>query len=87
MNISTIPAGRRIGGHDPPSDDLALLDVQQVAALLHCSTRHVYRLSDAGLMPRPFRLGSLVRWSRRDLDAWIADGCHPIDRENAKGSQ
>ena len=40
-----------------------LLDVQTVAGMLGCSPRHVYRLSDAGRMPGPVKLGSLVRWS------------------------
>jgi predicted DNA-binding transcriptional regulator AlpA len=31
----------------------ALLGVREVAALLGCSTRHVYRMADAGRMPRP----------------------------------
>lgn len=53
----------------------ALLDVRAVAALLDCSPRHVYRLSDAGRMPPPVRIGALVRWRRSDLDAWLADGC------------
>jgi len=52
-----------------------LLDVQAVAALLGCSTRHVYRLSDAGRMPRPVKLGALVRWSKSAIEEWIADGC------------
>ena len=46
-------------------ENAAMLDVNQVAALLCCSARHVYRLADAGLMPRPIKLGSLVRWPRR----------------------
>jgi len=54
-----------------------LLDVEQVAAILNCSTRHVYRLHDSGRMPPAVRLGSLVRWRRSDLDAWLADGCKP----------
>jgi excisionase family DNA binding protein len=53
----------------------ALLDVRAVAALLNCSARHVYRLSDAGRMPPPVRLGALVRWRRQDLDAWLDAGC------------
>jgi excisionase family DNA binding protein len=63
----------------PPADApaQALLDVRAVAALLDCSTRHVYRLSDAGGMPPPVRLGALVRWRRQDLDAWLAGGCRP----------
>ncbi len=59
--------------------DAALLDVQAVADLLCCSTRHVYRLADAGRMPRPVRLGALVRWSRDQILAWIADGCPRCD--------
>ncbi len=54
-----------------------LLDVRAVAALLDCSTRHVYRLADAGLMPPPVRLRALVRWRRADLDTWLASGCKP----------
>jgi excisionase family DNA binding protein len=54
-----------------------LLDVRAVAALLDCSTRHVYRMHDAGRMPPAVRLGALIRWRRADLDAWLAGGCQP----------
>lgn len=68
----------------PPADSPAkLLDVQGVATMLGCSTRHVYRLSDAGRMPRPLRLGSLVRWRRSDLDDWLAAGA-PSCREGGR---
>lgn len=53
----------------------ALLDVQAVAALLSCSTRHVYRLADAGRMPPPVKLGALVRWKIQSLEEWLAEGC------------
>jgi len=56
----------------------ALLDVRAVAKMLGCSSRHVYRLSDAGLMPPPVKLGALIRWPRRDLDKWLADGCPSV---------
>ena len=53
-----------------------LLDVRAVSELLgSCSTRHVYRLADAGRMPRPIKLGSLVRWRRSELESWINSGC------------
>jgi predicted DNA-binding transcriptional regulator AlpA len=64
----------------------ALLDVKAVAELLHCSPRHVYRLSDAGQMPSPIRLGALVRWRRTTgnpttgLEDWIAAGCPTIKK-------
>jgi excisionase family DNA binding protein len=89
MNLSieprrTIPAGD--GGTPVASAaSAALLDVQAVAALLNCSPRHVYRLSDGGKMPAPIRLGSLVRWPRQSLDAWLADGCKPVRVVSAKG--
>lgn len=53
----------------------ALLDVRAVASLLDCSPQHVRRLADAGRMPRALRVGSLLRWRRVDLDAWLAAGC------------
>lgn len=56
-----------------------LLGVKQVAQLLGgCSARHIYRLADADRMPRPIRLGNLVRWRRAELMEWIEGGCQPI---------
>ena len=55
-----------------------LLDVQTVADLLGCSARHVYRMSDSGAMPRPVKLGSLVRWSAAAIGEWIDGGCKPV---------
>jgi excisionase family DNA binding protein len=55
-----------------------LLDVQAVAEMLGCSQRHVYRLSDAGRMPSPVKLGSLVRWSAAAIREWIEGGCKPV---------
>lgn len=57
----------------------ALLGIREVAALLgNCSTRHICRLADAGRMPRPVRLGALVRWRRAELIDWLAAGCPPV---------
>jgi excisionase family DNA binding protein len=59
-----------------PGVSTELLDVKAVALLLGgCSVRHVYRLADAGRMPRPVKLGTLVRWRRAELEAWIDAGC------------
>jgi predicted DNA-binding transcriptional regulator AlpA len=52
-----------------------LIDVRAVARLLDCSPRHVWRLKDAGHLPRPVRLGALVRWPRQAIEDWIAAGC------------
>ena len=61
-----------------------LIDVRQVAEMIGCSTRTVYRFSDAGKMPRPLKLGGAVRWRRSDIEQWIADGCRPV-RPTRKG--
>jgi len=58
-----------------PVEEVRLLDVNAVARFLSCSTRHVYRLADSGRMPRPQKLGALVRWDRVELEKWLADGC------------
>lgn len=67
-----------------PADASAkLLDVQAVAEMLGCSTRHVYRLSDAGRMPAPVKLGALVRWRATgpgSIAEWIDQGCPTVRR-------
>ena len=50
-------------------------DVRVVAEKLDCSPRHVYRMADAGRMPAPLRLASLVRWDLEEIDRWIVEGC------------
>jgi len=62
----------RIDGRKAPTgDSAAMYTVRDVARQLQCSTRHIHRLVDAGRMPRPIRLGSLVRWRRADIENWI----------------
>ena len=61
-----------VGG---PDESVALMDVKAVAKLLDCSRGHVYRLSDSGKMPRPLKLGQLVRWRRVAIENWIEAGC------------
>ncbi|NLW85441.1 MAG: helix-turn-helix domain-containing protein [Planctomycetes bacterium] len=62
----------------------ALLTVEEVSMMLNCSIRHVYRLADGGRMPRPVKLGNLNRWSKKDLQSWIDDGC-PTCRRRRPG--
>lgn len=66
--------------------EATLLDVRQVATLLGCSQRHIYRLCDAKQMPQPIRLRTLVRWNRQELEDWIAEGC-PASPDQAHGSE
>lgn len=69
---------KQIVGQPAIPSESALLDVEQVASLLRCSTRHVYRLADVGRMPRSIKLGSLVRWRRGEVLDWIAAGCPKV---------
>jgi excisionase family DNA binding protein len=62
------------GESHPPK---RLIGVQQVAERLGCSTRHVWRILSAGLLPRPVKVGHLVRWSSTAIDEWIGKGCPP----------
>lgn len=53
----------------------AMLTAADVATLVRCSIRTVYRLADQGSIPKPVRLGRLIRWPREPFERWIADGC------------
>ena len=79
-------AGKRSTGPEPqPGVNAELIDVVAVSALGVGSTRHVYRLSDAGRMPAPVKLGALVRWRRREILDWINSGCPPV--RNPRGTK
>ncbi len=75
---TNVTDGRTVGPELRLALAAELLDVGAVAALLGCSKRTVYRLSDGGRMPRPVKLGQLVRWRRAEVRAWIAGGCGPV---------
>ncbi|MCA9109371.1 MAG: helix-turn-helix domain-containing protein [Planctomycetaceae bacterium] len=64
-----------------------LLNVRQVAEILGCSARHVYRLSDAGKMPAPVRLGTLIRWRRAEVLSWLEDGCPVVRHVKGRGQR
>lgn len=69
----------------PTHESARLLAVDDVAAMLGVSARHVYRLADGGRMPRPVKLGGAVRWDRVAISEWIASGCPEL--QNAKGGR
>lgn len=87
MNITIANAdnGRTVGPDARGAVVAELLDVGAVAALLGCSKRTVYRLSDGGRMPRPMKLGQLVRWRRGEVLEWIAGGCEPVRSTKGAG--
>jgi predicted DNA-binding transcriptional regulator AlpA len=64
----------------------ALMSVDDVAMEIGCCGRSVRRWVDSGRMPKPIRLGSLMRWQRAVIEKWIADGC-PNVRHSGKGGR
>ena len=57
------------------ADPGQLIGVDKVAELLECSPRTVYRLADCARLPRPRKVGSLVRWSVGEIRRWVEEGC------------
>ena len=78
MQDSPKPAGEENTGPTSATAVSALMSVVDLAEHLQCSTRHVYRLSDSGKLPRPIKLGSLVRWRRAEVVEWVRAGCPAV---------
>lgn len=68
-------------------DEAKLLNVEDVAVLLRCSTRSVWRMSKTGRMPHPLKLGGAVRWSRAAVEQWVKNGCPGGGTADAKGGK
>jgi predicted DNA-binding transcriptional regulator AlpA len=66
-----------------PEVESQLIEINSLAQMLKCSTRHVRRLVDTGRIPRPIKLGALLRWIKADVDRWFIDGC-PNCRKGGK---
>lgn len=62
-----------------------LLDIRDVSRICGCSLRTVHRLVASGQMPSPIKLGSLTRWSRAELSAWISSRCPSVRPLARKG--
>ena len=74
-------SGTQTSGGERDTVTNALLNIQQVAEVLGISARTVRRLADRGAMPRPVKLGALLRWPAETGDPmtgihdWIASRC------------
>lgn len=54
---------------------ILLIGVDDVARLLRCSSRTVRRVAEAGRMPKPVRIGALLRWDKEQIREWVRQGC------------
>ena len=52
--------------------------VDDVAQELSLSTRQIYRLSEAGKMPPPMKIGGSNRWDMDAISQWISSRCPRI---------
>jgi excisionase family DNA binding protein len=59
--------------------ELLLLTADQVAELLGFSRAHIYRLLKDGRIPEPYHFGSLVRWNKSEIYAWVNAACPTAD--------
>ena len=72
----TATVGAKADGEEGTPVELSLLvNVHDVAEMLRCSARHIWRLADSGRMPRPHKVGALRRWDRAAIAHWISQGC------------
>jgi excisionase family DNA binding protein len=64
----------------PPEPPVQLLTAKEVARRLKIAVRTVYRLTRAGLLPRPLRLTrKIVRWRDQDIDRHMRE----LEKESA----
>jgi len=68
----------------PPPPEMELIKIQEVAKLLTCSMRHVHRMADAGRMPRPIKLGRIIRWRRVAILEWIEADCPDLSKKRRR---
>lgn len=66
-----------------------LLDAEQAAALCSISRATWFHWQASGLIPAAvIRRGRVVRWSRAEIESWIAAGCPARDRwQTMKGAR
>ena len=52
-----------------------LLTAKDAAKLCRLSKRSWFRLSSAGRIPKPVRIGGSVRWRQSDVELWLSMNC------------
>lgn len=68
-------------------EDTPFLTIGQCAARYHISVRHFRQLVDLGEMPKPFKLGRLIRWSVKTLEQFEDVTARKMQRKNERTKQ
>ena len=53
------------------TNEKTLLTAKDLAELLGVSLRSVWRRISDGTVPKPVRIGRLVRWHRQTIEQWL----------------
>ena len=61
-----------------------MLTAGEIAELLNCGTRTVWRWADSDILPPAVRIGRLVRWDAATIERWIEDGCPRTPRQKGR---
>lgn len=61
-----------IGGEPPPP--ALLMTVDDLARELRTSPKTIWRMDQAGRLPRAIKIGHAKRWPRQTIVGWIAAG-------------
>ncbi|MDI9431684.1 MAG: helix-turn-helix domain-containing protein [Planctomycetota bacterium] len=51
------------------------ISARELAETLGISLRQVWRLSSAGKLPKPLKIGGSARWNRQEIVEWFEAGC------------
>ncbi len=54
-----------------PFGSATLVDAKEIACFLGCSPKHVRRLAEQGRLPKPVKVGRLLRWPRQAIERWL----------------
>ncbi|GHT23166.1 hypothetical protein FACS189419_06740 [Planctomycetales bacterium] len=65
-------------------EDTLFLTIGQCAARYNISVRHFRQLVDLGEMPKPFKLGRVVRWSVKILEEFENTAAKKLQRQTNK---
>ncbi len=65
---------------DDGCEDPKLLTVSTLAGCLSVSVRQAHRMNKAGLIPRPLRIGGVVRWHPDEIERWLKSGAPVRDK-------
>ena len=56
-----------------PTELKALNNKKETASYCGCSTRQIELLANAGKFPKPIRLGTHPRWTKKSIEKWEDD--------------